>query len=190
MLEIRIESVNKDNPHSWVRISHGLNKLATDLSNKEETSTTKTEVFAFASRSKAKAKPRRPSTTCSSSSLLPLGGAAFSLRCDLFLLMVLPPSASFGWCCFPLPSLGGAAVPFSGMKGHRNELPPPPCTAVVRPPPFLSLVWWLPPSPPSRSVMIPSTLHLVVVCPRFSLATAHFLSFSMRFATSSLPGGS
>ena len=26
-VEIRIESVNKDNSHSWVRISHGLNKL-------------------------------------------------------------------------------------------------------------------------------------------------------------------
>ena len=65
-VEIRIESVNKDNSHSWVRISHGMNKLVTDLIDKEyddneqETSTTKTEVFAFASRSKAKAKPRRP----------------------------------------------------------------------------------------------------------------------------------
>ena len=72
-MEIRIESVNKDNSHSWVRISHGLNKLVTDLINKEdddneqETSETKTEVFAlktevfaFASRSKAEAKPRRP----------------------------------------------------------------------------------------------------------------------------------
>ena len=29
-VEIRIESVNKDNSHSWVRISHGLNKLVTD----------------------------------------------------------------------------------------------------------------------------------------------------------------
>ena len=35
-VEIRIESVNKDNSHSWVRISHGLNKLVTDLSNKED----------------------------------------------------------------------------------------------------------------------------------------------------------
>ena len=26
---IRIESVNKDNSHSWVKISHGLNKLVT-----------------------------------------------------------------------------------------------------------------------------------------------------------------
>ena len=72
-MEIRIESVNNDNSHSWVRISHGLNKLVTDLidkmydDNEQETSTTKKEVFASASRSKAKAKPRRPSTTCPSS---------------------------------------------------------------------------------------------------------------------------
>ena len=75
-VEIRIQSVNQDNSHSWVRISHGLNKLVTDWIDKEyhddeqETSTTKTEVFAFASRSKAKAKPRRPSTACSSSRTL------------------------------------------------------------------------------------------------------------------------
>ena len=30
-VEIRIETFNKDNTHSWVRISHGLNKLVTDL---------------------------------------------------------------------------------------------------------------------------------------------------------------
>ena len=29
-VEIRIESVNKENSHSCVRISHGLNKLVTD----------------------------------------------------------------------------------------------------------------------------------------------------------------
>ena len=68
-VEIRIESVNKDNSHSWVRISHGLHRLVTDLSNKEdddneqETSemkfeefASKTNVLAFASRSKAEAK--------------------------------------------------------------------------------------------------------------------------------------
>ena len=72
-VEFRIESVNKDNYHSWVRISHGLNKLVTDLrnnkehdNNEQETSemqfedfALKTNVLAFASRSKAKAKPRR-----------------------------------------------------------------------------------------------------------------------------------
>ena len=76
--EIRIVSFNTDNSHSWVRISHGLNKLVTDLSNnreddnEQETSTTKTEVFAFAKRSKAKVKPRRSSTTCSYSRTFPM----------------------------------------------------------------------------------------------------------------------
>ena len=68
-VKIRIESVNKDNSHSWVRISHGLNKLVTDLSNNKEDDNNeqeasemqfedfalKTNVLAFASRSKAKA---------------------------------------------------------------------------------------------------------------------------------------
>ena len=71
-VEIRIDSVNKDNSHSSVRISHGLNKLVADLSNKEdddneqETSeiqfeefALKTNVLAFSSRSKAKAKPQK-----------------------------------------------------------------------------------------------------------------------------------
>ena len=78
-VEIRIESVNKDNSHSWVRISHGLNKLVTDLSNKEdddneqetsemqfEDSALKTNVLAFASRSKTTEKPRRRTSACSS----------------------------------------------------------------------------------------------------------------------------
>ena len=84
-MEIRLESANKDNSHSWVRISHGLNKLVTDLIDKEyddseqETSVTKSEEFAlktnvlaFASRSKAKAKPRRPTSACSSARTVPL----------------------------------------------------------------------------------------------------------------------
>ena len=84
-MEIRIESVNKDNSHSWVRISHGLNKLVTDLIDKEyddntqkisETKTEvfalKTEVFAFASRSQAKAKPRRRASACSSTRTVPI----------------------------------------------------------------------------------------------------------------------
>ena len=69
---IRIECMNKDNSHSRIRISHGLNKLLTNLNNKDqddneqETSkmqfedfALKTNVLAFASRSKAKAKPQR-----------------------------------------------------------------------------------------------------------------------------------
>ena len=78
-VEIRIESVNTDNCHSWVRISHGLNKLVEDLIDKEyddneqETSEMKSEefalkanLFAVASRSKAKTKPRRRTSACSS----------------------------------------------------------------------------------------------------------------------------
>ena len=53
MGEIRTESVNKDNSHLWVRNSHGLNKLVTDLIDKEyddneqETSEMKSEEFAL-----------------------------------------------------------------------------------------------------------------------------------------------
>ena len=77
-VEIRIISMNEDNSLlTRGSESHGLNKLVTDLIDKEyddeqETSTTKTEVFAFASRSKAKAKPSRPLTTCSSSRTIPI----------------------------------------------------------------------------------------------------------------------
>ena len=85
-MEIRIESVNKGNSHSWVRISHGLNKMVTDLSNKEdddneqETSEMNFEEFAlksnacaFASRSKAKAKPQRRTLASPSPRTLPIG---------------------------------------------------------------------------------------------------------------------
>ena len=66
------------------RIFHGLNKLVTDLSNKEdddneqETSemkfeefALKTNVLAFAIRSKAKARPRRRTSACSSTRTIP-----------------------------------------------------------------------------------------------------------------------
>ena len=85
-VEIRIKSVNKDNSNSWVRISHGLNKLVTDLNNKkdddneQETSemqfedfALKSNVLAFASRSKAEAKPRRRTPACSSARTIPIG---------------------------------------------------------------------------------------------------------------------
>ena len=85
-VEIRIESLNKDHSHSWVRISHGLNKLVTDLSNKkhddneQETSemqfedgALKTDVLAFASRSKAKAKSQRRISASSSTKTVPSG---------------------------------------------------------------------------------------------------------------------
>ena len=85
-VEIRIGSVNKDNYHSWVRISHGFNKLVTDLSNKEdedneqensetkfEDNSLKTNVRAFASRSKAKGKPQRRTSASSSTRTFPIG---------------------------------------------------------------------------------------------------------------------
>ena len=68
-VDIRIESVNRDNSHSWVRISHGLNKLSRTWTkkdkdnNEQETSEMHFEEYAlrlnasdFASRSKAKSK--------------------------------------------------------------------------------------------------------------------------------------
>ena len=67
-VEIRIESVNKDNSHSRVRISHGLKKLVTEF-NKENDNNEQEKIemqfdnfalksiaCAFASRPKAKAK--------------------------------------------------------------------------------------------------------------------------------------
>ena len=80
-VEIRIMSMNKDNSHSWVRISHGLNKLVTNLNNNEqETSEVQFEEYAlrlnagdFASRSKAKAKPQRRDSASSSTRTIPIG---------------------------------------------------------------------------------------------------------------------
>ena len=86
-VEIRIESVHKDNSHSWLRISLGLNKLVTDLSNNKEDDNNeretsemqfedfalKTKVLAFASRSKAKAKPRRRTFASSATRTVPIG---------------------------------------------------------------------------------------------------------------------
>ena len=86
-MEIRIESVNKDHSSSWVRISHGLNKLVTDLSNNKENDNNeqetsgmqfealalKTNVLAFASRSKAEAKPHRRTLASSSTKTVLIG---------------------------------------------------------------------------------------------------------------------
>ena len=85
-VEIRIESMNKDNSHSWVRISHGLDKLVTNLNskdqddNEQETSEMQFEDYAsrlnasdFASRSKAKAKPQRRTSASSSTKTILIG---------------------------------------------------------------------------------------------------------------------
>ena len=85
-VEIRISSVNRDDSHSWVRISRGLKKLVTGLffkdqdENEQETSEMQFEDCAlrlnasdFASRSKAKAKPQRRTSASSSSKTIPVG---------------------------------------------------------------------------------------------------------------------
>ena len=80
-VEIRIRSMNKDNSHSWVRISHGFNKLVTNLNNNEqENSEVQFEEYAwkldakdFACRSKAKAKPQRREPAGPSTSTIPIG---------------------------------------------------------------------------------------------------------------------
>ena len=85
--KIRVECVYKDSSHSWFRISHGLNKLVTELSNnkendnnEQETSEMQVDNFAlksnaraFASRSKAKAKPQRRTLASPSTRTLPIG---------------------------------------------------------------------------------------------------------------------
>ena len=66
-VEIRIWSLSEDNSHSWVRISHGSNKLVIDsnLNNTEvpadlpEEQASQLKMKDFAARSKVKAKPQR-----------------------------------------------------------------------------------------------------------------------------------
>ena len=84
--KLRIKSMNKDNSHSRVRISHGLNKLVTNLNikdqndNEQETSEMQSEDYAlrlnatdFASRSKAKATPQGRNFASSSTRTIPIG---------------------------------------------------------------------------------------------------------------------
>ena len=80
-VEIRIMSLNKNNSQSSVRISHGINKLVTNLNNnKKETSETqfgeyarRLNASALASRSKAKAKPQRRTSASSSTGTILIG---------------------------------------------------------------------------------------------------------------------
>ena len=47
-VEIRITSTNKDNSHSWLRISHGSSKLVTNLNiSEQETSEVQFEEYAL-----------------------------------------------------------------------------------------------------------------------------------------------
>ena len=79
-VEIIIVSINEDNSHSWVRISHGFNELVTNLnSSDQETLEVQPKEYAwkldakdFASRSKAKAKPQRREPAGSSPRTIPI----------------------------------------------------------------------------------------------------------------------
>ena len=65
-IEIRIESVNQDNSHSWVRISYGTVKYVVDSiqdnteipADPQEEQVPQTSTNVVAARSKAKAKPQ------------------------------------------------------------------------------------------------------------------------------------
>ena len=65
-IEVRIESVNQDNSHSWVRISYGTVKYVNDsieddtenLADSQEEEDVPTSSGVVAARSKAKAKPQ------------------------------------------------------------------------------------------------------------------------------------
>ena len=80
-VEIRISSVNRDNNHSWVRISHASNKFVMNLSNNEqeipevqlEEYALKLDAKDFACRSKAKSKPERRELAGSSPRTVPIG---------------------------------------------------------------------------------------------------------------------
>ena len=75
------KSMNKDNSHSWVRISHGSNKFVTNLNNSEqeipdvqlEEYALKLDAKDFACRSKAKAKPQRREPADPSTRTIPIG---------------------------------------------------------------------------------------------------------------------
>ena len=79
--EIRIWSSNRDNTHSWVRISHGSNKFVMNLNSNEteipedqlEEYTLKLNAKDFACLSKAKAKPQRRQPAGSSPRTVPIG---------------------------------------------------------------------------------------------------------------------
>ena len=136
--EIRNESVNKDNFHSWVRISHDLKKLVTELSNKEdddneqETSemqfedfALKTNVLAFASRSKAQAKPRRRISASSSTKTVPIGERNWTdIEPDNYSSIAYPVSKQLSTLLRHgnLPREDDGAIEFWRLKGYlRNE---------------------------------------------------------------------
>ena len=79
-VEIGIWSLNGDNTHSWVRISHGSNKFVMDSNNNDtevpedqlEEHALQLDAKDFACRSKAKAKPQRREPVDYSPSIIPM----------------------------------------------------------------------------------------------------------------------
>ena len=79
-MDIRIWSLNEDNTHSWVGISHGSNKFVMDSNNNDtevpedqlEEHALQLNVKDFACRSKAKAKPQRREPAGYSPSIIPM----------------------------------------------------------------------------------------------------------------------
>ena len=78
-VEIRILSLNGDNTHSWVRISHGSNKFVMDSNNNDtevpedqlEEQALHLNAEEFVSQPKAKAKPERKEPADSLSRIIP-----------------------------------------------------------------------------------------------------------------------
>ena len=137
-VEIRIESVNRDNSHSRVRISHGLKKLVTDLIDKEyddneqessemkfEEFALKTNVLAFASRSKAKARPRRRTSACSSTRTVPICERSWTdIEPETYSSIAYPVSKRLSTllCHGDLPREEDGAIEFWRLKDYlRNE---------------------------------------------------------------------
>ena len=79
-VEIGVWSLNGDNTHSWVRISHGSNKFVMDSNNNDtevpedqlEEHALQLDAKGFACRSKAKAKPQRREPAVSSPRIVPI----------------------------------------------------------------------------------------------------------------------
>ena len=136
-MEIRIKSVNKDNSHTWIRISHGLNKLVTNLNNNEqddneqETSEIQFEECAlklnagdFACRSKAKVKPQNEIMPADPQELYLLGkelGPMLNqeniqspiLKCRRNILLFFRHGS--------LPRDNDGAIEFWGLKDHLQN---------------------------------------------------------------------
>ena len=138
--KLEIESVNKENSHSWVRISHGLNKLVTDVSNNKDDNNNEqeppemqfedfafqTNVLAFASRSKAKAKPRRRMSASSSTRTLPIGERTWTdIEPEDYSPIAYPVSKQLSSLLRHgnLPRVDDGAIEFWRFKGYlRNHV--------------------------------------------------------------------